>query len=131
RFIFQSGRELIEELERLEDEGVLVESDPANAKAEKSSTGDEAAAKLAANDTEAVTFAPGTVPTATILGVPARDDADEVVALMLRHLLRRKGYTVDVCPVTTAVQDHLATQTDQPVDLVFVSALPPSAVVAA
>lgn len=109
RFIFQSGRELVEELERLDAEGNL----PVPAKS-------DAAALPAPGDEHA-----------RALGIPARDDADELVALMLRHVLRREGVKVEVCPVTSSLEDHLAANRDGAVDIFFISALPPAALIGA
>lgn len=64
-----------------------------------------------------------------VLGIPARDEADELVAAMLAHLLRNEGFTVDVARVT-ATPEHLADQV-RPAAIVYVSALPPSTLSAA
>lgn len=60
-----------------------------------------------------------------VFGVPARDEADELVALMLAQLLNERGLPTEVTAVTAAPDAHLerlATGTAT----VFISALPPS-----
>ncbi len=66
----------------------------------------------------------------SILGLPARDDADELVALMLAHVLRTQGRTVSVLPLAEAVQSGERFR-DGNERMFFISALPPSAVLAA
>jgi predicted PurR-regulated permease PerM len=103
RFIFQSSRELIEELER------------------------EEAIAAAAPETEALVD----LPPPRIVGLPARDEADEIVAHMLAHLLRRQGIPVQIKPLAAPLEDTLRAVDRDPGKIVFISALPPSAVVAA
>ncbi|HVU32214.1 MAG TPA: AI-2E family transporter [Opitutaceae bacterium] len=111
RFIYQSSRELIEELERLEDP-----LDPAGR--------DDAPAG------EAPTAA--TQPAApVVLGLPARDEADGIVALMLSHLLRRRGVATAVQSVDAPFDTVLQAIGQLGVRVVFVSAVPPSDVGAA
>jgi predicted PurR-regulated permease PerM len=102
RFIFDSSRELIEDLQR-EDE--------------------TARPALPAGPL------PGPVPTVApaVIVVPARDHADEVAALMLVHLLRRRAIPAVIESITghpekTAINAGTAW---------CISALPPSAVGAA
>lgn len=100
-FIFQSSRELIEDLVRLKE----------------SSTGEST-----------VPFG-GPASPSDVLIVPARDEADEIVALMLAHLLRMEGRQAAVIAAT-----ELPEERQQPVDAyrrVIVSALPPSTLTAA
>ena len=65
-----------------------------------------------------------TAPRAKIVCVPARDEADEVVALMLSQILKHAGYDAIYIPLTTPgeaterVKLHHA-------DIVCISALPP------
>lgn len=100
RFIFQSSRELIEELERRDEEA-------------RESTGNSA---------------PSLPKPPAVLGVPARDEADEIVAHALVHLLRRRGIAAAVGPLDAAVKTNEA---GAHVRATFISALPPSAVGAA
>ncbi|HZQ56089.1 MAG TPA: AI-2E family transporter [Bryobacteraceae bacterium] len=66
-------------------------------------------------------------PKMSFICVPARDEADELVALMLAHLLRRAGHYVDVVPVGSG-DDWLHRALNKGVDAAFVSALPPFAI---
>jgi predicted PurR-regulated permease PerM len=110
RFIFQSTRELIDELER-QDEVARLEALGADAKAH----------------TE-----PATMPALPlVLGMPARDEADEVVACMLAHLLRRRGIAAAVTPLTVPLEEAFKAADQSEVRTAFISALPPSAVGAA
>jgi predicted PurR-regulated permease PerM/methylmalonyl-CoA mutase cobalamin-binding subunit len=111
RFIFQSSRELIDELERQDDQA-RVEDPVAAAKALE-----EPAAQMPA------------VP--LVIGVPARDEADEVVALMVAHLLRRRGITAAVTPLAVPIDEAFKAADRSEVRAAFISALPPSAVGAA
>lgn len=103
KFIIQAGRDLIEELSRDDNE-------PSGEKETHSSSGDSV----------------------TVIGMPARDDADELVALMLAHVLRtQQRLAAEVMPLAidpTRAPERLAHAN---VRVVFISALPPSAVTAA
>jgi len=63
-----------------------------------------------------------------VVCLPARDDADEIVASMLAHLLELRGY----CAMTASVNSLASEMADmidkQRTDVVGVSALPPAAV---
>lgn len=107
RFIFQASRELIEELER-QDEVARV----------------EAAGKPVPEQTLAAN-APA-IP--KVLGFPARDEADELVGLMLCHLLRRRGIAAGFNPLTAPLDQPLATIAERKIPATFISALPPSAI---
>lgn len=99
RFIVESSRELIDELERL----------------------DEAAANAA----------PTAAAAPVIIGLPARDEADELVALAVVHLLHRRGVAAKLHPLGAPLDETIAALADGRLRGVFVSALPPSAVTAA
>lgn len=103
RFILQGGRELIDE---------LAAHDPISEPPEAPS-------------------ASGPPPRASILGIPARDEADELVARMLQHVLRLRGVMVEVCPTTASPADHAARLAETGAHAIFISALPPSTLVAA
>lgn len=105
-FIFQASRDLIDELQREDD---------------------EARAKLA----EPGATEPTTVTVPEVLGVPARDEADEVVALMCSHLLRRRGIAAEVLPLAARLDSTLDAAARPHVRATFISALPPSAIGAA
>lgn len=109
RFIFQSGRELIEELDRQ----------------------DEAAKAEAADATERIEAAPELVAPPKVLCVAARDEPDEVVGLMMCHLLRRRGTPAAMLPLTAPLAEAFAACEHGDLRVILVSALPPSAVGAA
>lgn len=64
-------------------------------------------------------------PNIKILGLPARDEADELVALMLAHLLAERGWETDVDAATAAPETHLE-RVRAGATTVFISALPPA-----
>lgn len=103
KFIIQAGRDLIEELAR----------DDVTGRGQKE---------------DAPALSPPGAP--AILGVPARDDADELVALMLVHVLRTQGLAAEVLPLADAAQAEDRLRGVEGL-VVFISALPPSAVTAA
>ena len=112
RFIFQSSRELVEELERREE----------TARAEEVA----AAATDPASREHTARPAPPVV-----LGIPARDEADEIVSQVVCHLLRRRGLNAATSPLTTPIEEVFKAADRSEVRATFVSALPPSAVGAA
>lgn len=64
--------------------------------------------------------------TPKIVCIPARDDADEIVATMLRQLLERAGYTAEC--IALARTSTMVTQAVQAApDVICISALPPYA----
>lgn len=103
QFIFQASRELIDELERQED-------------------------SLGTSTTDAAgPAAPATQPAPpTVLGLPARDEADELVALMLCHLLRRRGISAAAQTTRASIDDAVKAIRQYPIESVFISGLPPS-----
>ncbi len=105
RFIFQTSRDLFDELERADD------------------------ARLVADPASRPSFPAG--PHGEVLVVPARDEADELIASVLCHLLRRRGIGVSVTPLGADAAELRATERATPPRVTFVSALPPSAVTAA
>ncbi len=68
---------------------------------------------------------------ALIVGFAARDDADELVARALGHLLRRAGCTVELFPRGTELEHAFAHLPANAVPIAFISALPPSALLGA
>jgi predicted PurR-regulated permease PerM len=108
QFIFEASRELIEELERQEETAKL---------------------NLAPGSNPPIAPAKPVAP--AVLSVPARDDADEVVALMLSHLLRRKQIAAAATVRTASSEDTAGMIRRNNVKVVVISALPPSAVSAA
>lgn len=103
QFIAQASRELVDELERVEETGTGAAAD-----------GNPAASALPESP--------------TVLGLPARDDADEIVGLMLCHLLRQRGIPAAMQRGNTPLEETMAEIDRHEVRLVFVSALPPSTV---
>ena len=61
-----------------------------------------------------------------VLCIPARDTADEVVALILCQLLERQGHSARSIPIGTTAE-MLSQVTDAKPGLVCISALPPFA----
>ncbi len=98
KFIFQSTRELIEEL-------------------------GERRMALTENGEE---IAPSDSPL-SILCIPARDEADELVGMMLVQTLGQSGYQAEMAPIGF-VDDMLAAVVKRQPDILFISALPPFAV---
>ena len=110
KFISQSTRELIDEL-----------WDPRNGEGEHESEGDgslEISPKAAA---------PHPVRPLSILCVPARDDADEIVGTMLAQLLQGAGHRAECLEVEIAERMIAQISREKP-DIVCISALPPFAI---
>jgi predicted PurR-regulated permease PerM len=105
-FICQSTREIVEELF-----DAATEQDR-DASAENSSA--------------LFPIAGETALQAGIMCIPARDDADDVVALLLAQLLQRRGLNADGIPVGT-VSDMISQVADANPGIVCISALPPFA----
>jgi predicted PurR-regulated permease PerM len=105
KFIFQSGRELILELQRRSDQaGRLAAPGPASAPPQRPWV---------------------------VLGIPARDEADELAALMVQHLLHERGIRAEVSPAIAVPSEFIAQFRPEDIKVAFVSALPPSTLVAA
>ena len=64
--------------------------------------------------------------TPKIVCIPARDEADEIVATMLRQLLDRAGYAAECVPLARTSTMVLKTVSAAP-DIICISALPPYA----
>ncbi len=103
QFIFQASRELIEELEG-EEQALTAETQ-------------------SADPCEAAVMQP-TPP--RVLIIPARDEADEIAGLVLSHLLRRRGVPASVQSATAPFDSTVQSINQHPVDVIIVSALPPS-----
>lgn len=65
-------------------------------------------------------------PTARILCVPVRDEADEIAGIMLAQLLQAAGFEATAIPVERDSQVGATAGVEQP-DIVFLSGLPPFA----
>jgi hypothetical protein len=103
KFICEYGQDLIEELSERTEERQLEE------------------AKLAIGPTQPV----GASSLSPVIGIPARDEADELVALMLAHLLRHSGIPATIISATDN-PDSYGERLREDRAVVFVSALPPS-----
>lgn len=101
RFIVESSQELIEDLSQR-------------------ATGDEPASSNP----------PRAEGGRVVIGLPARDEADELVAMMLAHLLRENGVAARVCAVMEGF-DGVSKDLRHGEPVVFVSALPPATLSAA
>jgi CheY-like chemotaxis protein len=62
----------------------------------------------------------------SIVCIPVRDEADELIGLMLAHVLRQTGYETETVRIGT-VEDMLQVLQRRHADVLFVSALPPFA----
>lgn len=106
RFIYQSTRDLIEELaERNQDESTTT--------AEHSVTSEATPGEPAEPD--------------SILCIPARDEADELVALMLAQSLRHAGYNAKSIAIGFVEEMLEQVKRCEP-NVLFISALPPFAI---
>lgn len=112
KFIFEASRDLIEELERRSFTKLTT------------NTQDAAKGGVSIKDLD-----DDRIVAPVVFGMPARDDADEVVALMLQHLLRARGIETEVVPVTAHADDLLRWIKQYNVGVTFISALPPAALV--
>lgn len=112
KFICQSTKELLEEL------------------AEKNKDEAASAAAEIPLDAEALVASAGGVnhggPETSVVCLPARDEADEIVGIMLAQLLERAGYNAQSIPIGTT-SEMLAQLGELTPDIVCISALPPFA----
>jgi predicted PurR-regulated permease PerM len=70
------------------------------------------------------------LPDGSIVNVrclPAHDEADQIVGLMVAQVLGRRGYTVTVANADSLASEMAASSNPEDVDVVVVSALPPKA----
>jgi AI-2E family transporter len=112
KFICQSTKEFLEDL------------------AEKFKDEEAAAAADTPQDSEALTVSPRVAnhsrEAACVVCLPARDEADEIVGIMLAQLLVRAGYQSQAIPIG-ATPEMLAQLKESRPDIVCISALPPFA----
>ena len=106
KFIFQSTKELIEELGEVE----MVPLTPSSKHDGSQDNG---------------VINPG-LPCWEIACLPARDEADELAAMMLAQLLQQSGFAARPIPIGT-MSDMFTQVSDPDVRVVCVSALPPFA----
>lgn len=109
-FIYQSTRDIVEEL--VESESEHEAKSPDDKQPESSSVPDRS--KM-----------PG-IDELEVLCIPARDEADEVVAILLSQLLERKGYAAQSIPIGSTAE-MLSKITERDPSAVCISALPPFA----
>ncbi len=119
QFIYRSLRDLIEELGDLHRSAV---------KSEASETAADAVLPAEGAMIPAPVDASGAIPTAgMVLCIPARDEADEISALMLVQLLKFQGISARVVAVTTLVGEVLEEMGTLTPRSVCVCAMPPAA----
>jgi predicted PurR-regulated permease PerM len=112
QFICKSTKELLDELGDKSKE-------PATAEVPR------AQSDLAELSAPKIRVAPPSHVTSVVC-IPARDEADEIVGVMLTQLLERAGYHAQAIPIGTTA-DMLAQVKEAAPDIVCISALPPFA----
>ncbi len=112
QFICKSTKELLDELGDKSKE-------PAAAEAQR------AESDLAELSASKIRVAPPSHAT-NVVCIPARDEADEIVGIMLSQLLERAGYHAQAIPIGTTAE-MLAQVKEAAPDIVCISALPPFA----
>jgi predicted PurR-regulated permease PerM len=111
KFIFQSTKELLEE-----------QSERASPEAGQTANGGPESEELAS-----IPAPPGpSAPPRKIVCVPARDEADEIIDIMLMQFLQQAGYSAQYIGVDTFSEILDKTSLEKP-DIVCISALPPFA----
>ena len=123
-FVYQSMRDIVEEL-----------ADESRAVAERKAANDtEKAAKARPPDEgekpEALKPRP-TLPEdspMSVLCLPAKSQADEIVCLMLGRLLELRNYTVTVATVDSLASEIVEMVGRQKIDAACISAMPPAAI---
>jgi predicted PurR-regulated permease PerM len=111
-FICQSTKEILEELGEKAKENA-----------------DSAAAEIPPNSEPLVARVNGAEhsnPLASIVCIPARDEADEIVGIMLAQLLEHAGYHAQSISIGT-ISEMLGQVKESKADIVCISALPPFA----
>jgi len=63
----------------------------------------------------------------TLACIPARDEADQIMAMMLAHLLTRAGCRTSAVPPAT-LEEMLGEMSEHDTDMVYISSVPPLAV---
>ncbi|MCE9606994.1 MAG: AI-2E family transporter [Planctomycetia bacterium] len=84
-------------------------------------------AKQLATDSSESHALPNPAPEISVLCLPARDEADEIAALMFAQLMQAKGIGVEVASTRTLASEMLTRVAENPAGVVCVSALPPFA----
>jgi hypothetical protein len=85
------------------------------------------------SDSDDTTPAPaaGLHPSIRVVCLPASDKADEITAAMLAQVLERERYATVAFPVVSSPPELLDALTNEPGDVVCISALPPFALISA
>ncbi len=126
-FIYQSLRDLIEELGDREWAVVNVKAE-ASAVASEIAAAEGPSAGSVANSPLVDPAPPRqSVRTGAVLCIPARDEADEISAMMLAQLLEFQGMSARVLAVTTSAGEMLDEMDKLPPGSVCVCAMPPTA----
>ncbi|MEX2169089.1 MAG: AI-2E family transporter [Pirellulales bacterium] len=103
RFVLQAVRDMVEEF------------------------GSQASAASPNGDGVKVVDKTASAPTAKILCVPARDEADELAGMMLAQLLALRGFDAEVLSTKSLASEAVQEVRDHQASVVCVSALPPFA----
>jgi methylmalonyl-CoA mutase cobalamin-binding subunit len=119
RFIHQSTRELIEELYESSQDAPIPGADVA-------CTDGSSAVAVGVRAVSGPGITGSRIFRPTIICIPARDEADEIVATMVMQLLRRAGCNADALPMT-AISTMFEQLEQLHPDVICVSALPPFA----
>jgi predicted PurR-regulated permease PerM len=121
-FIRQAMRDLIQEL----GEAQKKQNDAAAALAEETGRGGEHGPE---NSPEKIPVRPSISeePTVTVLCLPAHNEADEIVGLMLAQLLEFKGQRTIAASRVSLASEMLELVQEQNAAVVCISALPPAA----
>jgi B12 binding domain len=130
-FIYQTTRELVEELGlRREEYPPAAPKDNAKDKTKAGADVEVKAGQAIGHEPTAATRPQDIAPAATVpikvVCIPARDDADEIVAMMLAQLLERAGCEAQVISLNRA-DVMLAEVSKEKPEVVCLSALPPFA----
>jgi predicted PurR-regulated permease PerM len=112
QFICKSTKELLDELGDKSKEPAAAERQKAD-----SDLAELSAPKIQLEHSGRVT---------SVVCIPARDEADEIVGIMLAQLLERAGYQAQAIPIGTTAE-MLAQAKETAPDIVCISALPPFA----
>ena len=113
QFVFQTLKEIIEELT------LKPVTDTDSQEIEEATTEDSGLAAPQAKKTNGNGCA--------ITCIPARDEGDEIMGMMLGHLSNRAGYNAQVI-VPASVEDMMEEASEQHCEVIYVSALPPYSV---
>jgi hypothetical protein len=111
KFIFQSLKETVEELGERQQEA------RATKEAEKPNQADGDSPLEPSTNSSSL----------CVLCLPARDEADEIAAMMLAQLLATRGCTIEAVSVTALASEMVDLVEQRNADVVCISAMPPTA----